>query len=455
MSSLQKKAIRPGDIKVFKIFSSNGASVDLSGSIGEFYYYESILSNTVTATVLCVDTGFEASGNDSRIRTSGVIDNLQLTGGEEVEFEVMDNNEYYSMSERMITSAIGDADRMYIKSIKAVANIQTKKSYIIELVSREYWLNEEIRVTRRYDGNPGTHVEDILKNLLDVSTFKIEQSSYDYNFIGNSKKPLYTCTWLASKSSTSETASDDSKKGTLLGATAGFFFYQTRDQYNFVSIDTLNAQSVRPGRDFIYNNTGKEVLGGVGGRKVNVLSSNVGQQIDIATDLSLGVYNNKSLFFDPYSLSFKQVIFNYDDNKKDKVKLLNTRPTNPEKRMMERPSRLMFTTLDVGTLPTGGVLKTEVEEPEFTTRTPESMVQSIMRYNELFRTKINIIIPADFSIRAGDVVNCTFVNLDTNNSGGSQTLSGKFIVANICHKITSEQSLSSLDIVRDSLGEPE
>ena len=83
------------------------------------------------------------------------------------------------------------------------------------------------------------------------------------------------------------------------------------------------------------------------------------------------------------------------------------------------------------------------------------MVQSVMRYNELFRTKINIIIPADFSIRAGDTVHCTFVNLNTQVSGGSETLTGKFIVANVCHKIDSEQTLSSIDIIRDSLGDIE
>ena len=133
--------------------------------------------------------------------------------------------------------------------------------------------------------------------------------------------------------------------------------------------------------------------------------------------------------------------------------MLNEKTNNPEKVITENPSRLMYSILDVGTLPIGGKLKSDVKDPDYNTRSIESMVQSKMRYNELFRTKINIIIPADFSIRAGDVVNCTFVNLDTQVSGGSQTLSGKFIVANICHRVNSQQALSSLDIIRDSLGE--
>lgn len=448
-----KESIRPGDIKVFKISGSNGESVDISGSIGDFFYYESILSNTVTATVTFIDTGFEKEGN-SRIKTTGIVDSLELVGGEKVEFEIVDSNNMSSESEGTITSQIGDSDTMYIKTIRDVSTSTTKKTFILDLVSKEYWTNETTRVTKRYDGNPGSHVEDILKNILKVTDSDIEQSSYDYNFIGNTKKPLYTCTWLASKCSSSSTASDDPKKGTLQGVSAGFFFFQTRDRYYFKSIDTLSAQAVKPGRDFIYNNTGKEPVGGIGGKRINILDYSTQQQTDIGKDLSLGVYNNKTIFFDFYRMySPSPVNFSFNEDKKDRVKLLNERTNQAQKEITETPSRLMFSVLDVGTLPNGDKLVDDRENPSYTTRSPESMVQSVMRYNELFRTKINIIIPADFSIRAGDVVHCTFVNLNTDVSGGSETLSGKFVVANVCHKIDSEQTLSSLDIIRDSLGD--
>ncbi len=448
-----KESIRPGDIKVFKISGSNGESVDISGSIGEFFYYESILSNTVTATVAFIDTGFEKEGN-SRIKTTGIVDSLELVGGEKVEFEIVDSNDMSSESEGTIDSKIGDSDTMFIKTIRNVSTSTTKKVFILDLVSKEYWTNETRRVTKRYDGNPGDHVEDILKNILKVTDSDIEKSSYDYNFIGNTKKPLYTCTWLASKSCTSQTPSDDPTKGTLEGVSAGFFFFQTRDRYYFKSIDTLADQPVKPGRDFIYNNTGKEPVGGIGGKRVNILDYSTQQQTDIGKDLSLGVYNNITIFFDVYRMySPPPINFSFDKDKKGKVKLLNERTNQAQKEITETPSRLMFSVLDVGTLPDGDKLVDDRKNPSFTTRSRESMVQSVMRYNELFRTKINIIIPADFSIRAGDVVHCTFVNLNTDVSGGSETLSGNFVVANVCHKIDSEQTLSSLDIIRDSLGD--
>jgi len=442
-----KQSIRPGDIKLFKIKGSKGKSTDLSGSIAEFYYYESILANTVTATVAFIDTGFEKEGN-TRLNTSGIIDDLELVGGEEIEFEVIDNNDVTSESEGTLTSAVCDSDVMYLKSIRNVATQGTKKMFVLDLVTKEYWTNEETRVTKRYNGNPGNHVKDILQNILGVNTFDIEQSIRSYSFIGNTKKPLYTCTWLASKSIASETT-----EGSLQGATAGFFFFQTRDKYYFKSVDTLSKQLVKPGRDFIYNNTGKEPKGGIGGKKINILDYTTQQQTDIGKDLSLGVYNNKTIFFDLYSLNYRVVNFNFKENKKGKVPFLNEQTNNPQEEITEKPSRLFFSYRDIGTLPANGDLVDDRKDPSPTTRSEEAMVQSVMRYNELFRTKINIIIPGDFSIRAGDVVKCTFVNLNTEVSSGSQTLSGNFIVANVCHKVNSEQTLSSIDIIRDSFGD--
>ena len=175
-----KESIRPGDIKVFKITGSNGESVDISGSIAQFYYYESVLSNTVTATVAFVDTGFEKEGN-SRIKTTGIVDSLELVGGESVEFEVVDSNDMTSESEGTITSQIGSTEGMTVKTIRDVSTSGTKKMFILDLVSKEYWINETTRVTKRYDGNPGKHVTDILENILKVTGVALLPGS-DFGF---------------------------------------------------------------------------------------------------------------------------------------------------------------------------------------------------------------------------------------------------------------------------------
>jgi len=450
-----KESIRPGDIKLFKIKGSNGESVDISGAIAEFYYYESILSNTVTATVAFIDTGFEKEGTgNGRTKTSGIINELQLVGGEEVYFEVVDNGNTGSEEDGTITSEIGSSTSMTLKTIRNVGNPSTKQMFILDLVTQDYWINEETRVTKRYDGNPGNHVQNIMTEIMGVpgGFLDIEQSGFDYNFIGNTKKPLHTCTWLASKSNSSSSPQGNGKSSE--GASAGFFFFQTRDKYNFKSIDTLSRGQVKSGRDFIYNNTGKEVQGGLGGKTTNILNYVASQQTDIAKDLSLGVYNNKTIFFNPYSLSYRVRNFSFDKDKKS-VKLLNGETNSADERIRQKPSRLLFRIDDIGTLPQSNQnLVSDKENPDPTYQADKLMVQALMRYNELFRTKINILIPGNFGIRAGDVVHCTFADLNSEQNQ-NENLSGKYIVASVCHKLNSEQTLSSIDIVRDSLGDSE
>ena len=69
---------------------------------------------------------------------------------------------------------------------------------MLDLCSKEYFANEQTRVVQRYEGKISDNVTKILKEVLktDTTTFNIDSTAIDYNFIGNDRKPLYVCTWL-------------------------------------------------------------------------------------------------------------------------------------------------------------------------------------------------------------------------------------------------------------------
>jgi hypothetical protein len=81
------------------------------------------------------------------------------------------------------------------------------------------------------------------------------------------------------------------------------------------------------------------------------------------------------------------------------------------------------------------------------------MVQSIMRYNQLFTIKINIMIPGDFSLKAGDLIHCEFplLTTDTNKEVNPES-GGIYMIASLCHRITPENTYTSLSLVRDTKG---
>ena len=95
--------------------------------------------------------------------------------------------------------------------------------------------------------------------------------------------------------------------------------------------------------------------------------------------------------------------------------------------------------------------KSEEGVPNF--KAEDTMVQSIMRYNQLFSVKTQITIAGDFSIRAGDLVECDFPELAGAQLSNSNDQSGGiYMVAHVCHRNTPDGCFSSLGLVRDSYG---
>ena len=121
-------------------------------------------------------------------------------------------------------------------------------------------------------------------------------------------------------------------------------------------------------------------------------------------------------------------------------------------------SRLMNRVLDVGTLPPGkdieAQLKAWKENPDNATYdAADIMVQSLMRYNQLFSIKINIMIAGDFSLRAGDLIHCEFPELSVDpNTKVNRRSGGIYMIASLCHNITPRETYTSLTLVRDTFG---
>ena len=175
--------------------------------------------------------------------------------------------------------------------------------------------------------------------------------------------------------------------------------------------------------------------------------------------MTLGTYNNRSIFFDFYSMNYKVVNFDIGEQK-DKLSTAGRKfaPDQVAREFTQSPTRLFSHILDVGTIPRGTTsdaqLKNWKDNPTVSNYDAErSMVQSVMRYNQLFSIQTNITIPLDLSIKAGDLITCEFPELKgSSNKGSNDESGGIYMVAHVCHRVTPEESFSSLSLVRDSFG---
>ena len=218
---------QPGNIERFVITSNTGGgSIELSAGVIDFRYYESVLSNTVTATAQIIETG------NSDIN-KGTLDGLPIRGGERTDFSISDNQG------NNLTFPL------YVNRARDAIPGTQQDVYVVDFASKEFFGNTQTRVVKRYEGKISDHVQSILTEVLPTEgTLDIDETSLEYNFIGNDRKPFYVCTWLASKAVPSQG----------VGGAAGFLFFQTRDGFHFKSIDNIFGEGQSVGK-FSYNRT--------------------------------------------------------------------------------------------------------------------------------------------------------------------------------------------------------
>ena len=425
-----KSLTQPGNITSFQINSNTGGgSVDLSAGVVDYRYYESVLSNNVSATAMIVETGNSDVG--------GVLDGLPVRGGERTQIKIEDNQG-------------GELNvPLYVNRARDAVPGTQQDLYILDFASKEYFANTQTRVTKRYEGKISDHISSILGDVLPVAgKVDVDETSIEYNFIGNDRKPFYVCTWLATKA----------VPGEGVGDAAGFLFFQTRDGFHFKSIDNIFGGD--PVKKFIFNNT-EGLPKGYDGK---VLNYNIESDTELHQNLTMGTYHNKSIFFDFYNMNYKEKVYSIEEQqsglkvagqKGDKFNFVAEEFT-------KTPSRFMTHILDVGVDPKGTgdqQLENQKSEnakgeggvPNF--KAEDTMVQSIMRYNQLFSVKTQITIAGDFSIRAGDLVECDFPELAGAQLSNINSQSrGIYMVAHVCHRNTPDGCFSSLGLVRDSYG---
>ena len=446
-----KLSTRTGNIREFKIFQANGGnSVEVEAAAVDIKYYEDILSNSVSLTVIITESG---DSNNKKFGSRGILDGLPIRGGEAANIIIVDHD-----GNKL---EFKDEKKLYVNRVRNVIAGTQKDVYALDFTSREMLANEQCRVVKRYDGKISENIKKILTEAtsaeVGIKTKKeitVDETAINYNFIGNDRKPFYVCTWLASKSIPAQA-------GTI-GGSAGYVFYETYDGYNFRSLDALAEQESKG--NYLFSNTDNTPSGYTG----KILNYDLDRDIDLQNNLTIGAYSNRTLFFDFYAYNYKVRNYSVDSTQpsenneagsKGKIVNLGSDEIDSVADEFRLPvSRLMNRVLDVGTLPSGKdideQLKTWKNSPfDPTYDSTKTMVQSVMRYNQMFSVKINIMIAGNFSLRAGDLIRCEFPTLSRDpNTRPNDVSGGLYMISSLCHNITPRETYTSLTLVRDTFG---
>ena len=427
----------------------NSKTVDIAAGVVNFTYYENLFSPVLTARIVVVNTGGVVAGKDGKQQS--LYNGLPLRGGERVSIKIAANsgtNASLDFSE--------PTKNFYVSGIENVMIDGERESLVLNLVSREAITNETVRVGKKFptDNNISDSVIDILKNYIKTDKInEIETTMNNYGFIGNMKKPFQIITWLAGKS-----MSGKSEKSSG-GNSAGFFFYQTRQGFNFRSIDSLVEQNPFK-KDYRY---APNVIDTRDPNKdFKILEYNINQNIDLMNKLERGAYSSQRYYINPVSFKPFLRVFKSSDYIDKIITLGENQVEFPSAPMSEEedaiplgdsPTRIFSAMYDVGTLEENAS-KRGWNDPIERNADPSMIdAQSRMRYSLLHTQVAEIVVPLNTNLSAGSLIRCEFPrnDLETRHVPDPDS-SGLYMIKELSHYYDTEGSFTRLKLLRDTYG---
>jgi len=419
-------------------------SVDIRLGAVSVDYYEDIFSPTITAKIVVTNTGDAIQPADRKGNSDGALQSiyngLPLRGGERVALKITGN----SKTNPGLDFSKKPDDYLYVSNVSNILSESQREMFVLNLVSREAITNETSRVAKKYPTSStiDTSVKTIIKDYLKTNKkIDVDKTQNKYGFIGNLRKPFTVLVWLASKS-VPELASKN--------ATAGFVFYQTKEGFHFKSIDKLITQ--QPKARYVYT----EVIRSESetDNSFNILDYSINRNQNLLEKLRLGTYSSYRMFYNPLTFEFtspEKGIFkleNYVNDSKNlgkKVKLPKV-SAGSNQTLGDIPSRMITQILDVGTMERD-VSKDENADPF------KYQSQALMRYNVLFTQTVNMTIPSNTNLNAGDLIECQFPKISREDGKEfDQEQSGLYMIKELCHHFDTNGSYTSMTLVRDTFG---
>jgi len=426
----------PSQYEEFSLRSADGENtVDLKAKTVLFQYYENIFSPVITAKALVQSTGDALEGPEGKLQS--IYNGLPLRGGEQLSFKIGGNSE----TNPGLDFSDDPEKYLHVESITNVVSETSKETFVLNLCSRENITNETSRIGRKFPSSAiSDSVEKIFKEYLKTNKeLNIDKTQNKYGFIGNMRKPFTVLTWLASKSVPADVKNEED-------STAGFVFFETKDGFNFRSVDSLVTQ--KPSEyEYFFTEVVKSVKTNT---DFNILKYSTDRNQDLIGKLRKGAFCSHRMFMNPMTFEYTPYdkgLFTYN-NYAGKFTALGEKPKIPEE-LQSNPSRSITAILDMGTLEVGVSTSMNADPGKVQS-------QTMMRYNLLTTQVISMLIPSNTNLKAGDIIKVEVPKIDREKRKDvDQQQSGLYMIKALCHHFDTKNSYTSLELIRDTFGPQE
>ena len=401
------------------IINKDGKTANIAGKTTAFNYFESVYSPEVTANLIFVDAGGSIQADkdqDTQERLGSIKSSLPITGGENLEVRIESKSGTLNFTRNPLK----------VDAVPSTTQESNREAIFLSLVSNPTLQNLEIKdPCKTYTGKISDTVKSILTDL-NISNVNIDPTQNEYNFISRSRGGLDLITDLCRRSIPEN-------------GDPGYFFYETQDGFNFKAIDNLISED--PVETYTYNSGLRANLDNDENDFKILLSPNFIKDQNVQERKKWN--SSRNIFFNPQNLITDEVV--YTMKTESPKKTLGKKVTYTDE--ITDYTTTNYHVLDLGSLGDIESLNPNNDPREWQAKSP-------MRYNLLHSQLMEIQVPCNLNLRAGNVIRVEFERQGDNKSLGGldEQTSGNYLILHLCHHFDTKRSFTSMTLARDTYG---
>lgn len=395
------------------ITNNTGDHLDITDLVLEINVYEDMFTNFMSGNLVIADA-------------VGLLSTLPIIGQEKVAFSIMSS----IWGSQSYTFAVYSVTHRNIENA-------TTTSYNLNFVSKEAIDDKLVRISKSYKGTIGQIVKNIFNDWIpSTKNFSVENTNNNTSVIVPYWSPFESMNWLSSRAIPNS------------AQRASFFLYETKDGFQFNSLDTLFQKESLGLLEYRDSNiasaigANKTALAGLTIEDYEVLEIN-----DTLKALTNGLLGTSLYYKDLTKNQWNKSNWNYL-TEFNKSKHLNNNPIVPNTNGFN--TSFIGQTTEARLAYGHDKIFSNVTDSFFPKEWVGSRISTLQQLNN---TRLNISVPGHIVFSVGKTVDLSFpknapVSKDNKNKDGQ--LSGRYLISTVRHNFQLKFHRVSMELLKES-----
>lgn len=404
------------NVKNVTLYSLNGTKLNISNQITSIEIYEDIFSPFITATIIVAES----------------VDFINL-------FPFI-GEEYIEVNIETPTSDVPIKNVFYVYKISdRIYTSDREVTYAIKCVSKEFVRDANLKLRKAISGNIEKAAKSLIKEegLGTDKSILSEPTTNNIKFVSNFWSPVKCLNYLASSAISSESS-------------PSFLFFENRNGFNFVSINTLFESDVY--QVFTKDNYARDLSSDQSSASSNknvvrdytkILELNIPIVTDYMKSTQSGQVSSKVISHDILTKRYRVKDYSLLNDQKV-FRLLNDKLPHSDKVLIDNSSMITVIPKYYNTH-MGFADSTDYKTFQRRQAFFENLRKHTIRINVLGRTDYTVGLLVDVTIPSVK----EFTEQDPSTK--DKMLSGKYIITAISHKIDHENHECNIELMKNSV----